>query len=176
MVLLSLLFFMHLWLFVPERLQAQDEAGLEISAYSISAGLEQLDLKALEEYKQQVDSEISNYMQSISLKQWIIDFVQGQWEFSWGELMKRLLQLLLGEVVVNSGLLAKLLVLCVLSALLVNLQQSFSTDVARISYLACYLALITLAVASFKTVLDIGQGTISNMVGFMTAMLPQMLG
>lgn len=175
MVLLSLLFFMHLWLFVPERLQAQDEAGLEISAYSISAGLEQLDLKALEEYKQQVDSEISNYMQSISLKQWIIDFVQGQWEFSWGELMKRLLQLLLGEVVVNSGLLAKLLVLCVLSALLVNLQQSFSTDVARISYLACYLALITLAVASFKTVLDIGQGTISNMVGFMTAMLPQML-
>ena len=45
--------------------------------------------------RQQVDSEISNYMQSISLKQWIIDFVQGQWEFSWAKLIKRLLQLLL---------------------------------------------------------------------------------
>jgi len=173
--LFCLLFFMQFWFLLPDRLQAQNEAGAEISAWSITDGLAQLDLQAMEEYKQQVDSEINNYMQGASIKQWIMDFVQGNWEFSWSEVMKRLVQLFMGEVVVNSGLLAKLLVLCVLSALLMNLQQSFSTDVARISYLACYLALITLAVASFKIVLNIGQGTISNMVGFMTAMLPQML-
>ncbi|HCF49380.1 MAG TPA: stage III sporulation protein AE, partial [Syntrophomonas sp.] len=174
-LLLSLLLFMQLWFLTPVRLQAQSEAVNEISTLSFTEGLEQLDLQVMEEYKHQVDSEISNYMQGVSLKQWIIDFVQGKWEFNWSDVMKRLLQLLMGEVVANSGLLVKLLVLCVLSALLMNLQQSFSTDVARISYLACYLALVTLAVASFKTVLDIGQGTISNMVGFMTAMLPQML-
>lgn len=173
--LLALIVVGQFILAAPQTVQAQTEEGRAVSALSFEQGLEQIDLHAMEEYKRQVDSEINNYMQGVSIKQWIIDFMQGKWEFDWGDTAKRLLQLMMGEVVANSGLLAKLLVLCVLSALLMNLQESFSTDVARIAYLACYLALITLAVASFKIVLDIGQDTISNMVGFMTAMLPQML-
>jgi stage III sporulation protein AE len=173
--MLALLAFMQLLPCTATGVQAFAEGGNEISAMSVQEGLQQLDFQVMEEYKRQVDSEIDNYMGGISIKQWVIDFVQGKWEFSWTDVMKRLLQLLMKEVVVNSGLLAKLLVLCVLSALLMNLQASFSTDVARIAHLACYLALATLAVASFKIVLGIGQDTISNMVGFMTAMLPQML-
>lgn len=173
--MLALLAFMELLPCTATGVQAFAEGGNEISAMSVQEGLQQLDFQVMEEYKRQVDSEIDNYMGGISIKQWVIDFVQGKWEFSWTDVMKRLLQLLMKEVVVNSGLLAKLLVLCVLSALLMNLQASFSTDVARIAHLACYLALATLAVASFKIVLGIGQDTISNMVGFMTAMLPQML-
>lgn len=173
--LLVLSAFMQLWLCAPIKVQASAEGGSETSAMSVREGLQQLDFQVMEEYKRQVDSEIDNYMRGVSIKQWVIDFVQGKWEFSWSDVMKRLLQLLMKEVVVNSGLLAKLLVLCVLSALLMNLQASFSTDVARIAHLACYLALATLAVASFKVVLGIGQDTITNMVGFMTALLPQML-
>lgn len=169
------LLFIHLCLWTPAVVQANADEGGEIPAMSIQEGLQKLDFQAFEEYKRQADSEINDYMEGISIKQWVTDFVQGKWEFSFGEVMKRLLQSLLKEVVVNSSLLAKLLVLCVLSALLMNLNASFSTDVSRIAHLACYLALATLAVASFRTVLSIGQDTIGNMVGFMTAMLPQML-
>lgn len=159
----------------PLPLMAQTDEGSSFPVLSIQQGMEQLDLEEIEEYKRQVDSEINDYLQGVSIKQWILDFMQGKWEFDWADTVKRLIQLMMGEVAVNSGLLIRLLVLCVLSALLMNLQQSFSTDVARISYLACYLALVTLAVGSFKIVLNIGQTTINNMVSFMTAMLPQML-
>ncbi len=174
--LLILVFFFQLrCLGNPALVQALGSEDREIPVMGVAEGLEQLDLGPLEEYKQRVDSEIHDYMEGISLKRWIIDFVQGKWELNFGDIVQRLVQLLLKEVVVNSGLLAKLLVLCVLSALLVKLQTSFSNQVAQIAQLACYLALITLAVASFKTALAVGQDTISNMAGFMIAMLPQML-
>jgi stage III sporulation protein AE len=86
-----------------------------------------------------------------------------------------LLRLLFREVVANTGLLAKLLILAVISALLINLQSAFSSDVARISYLACFLALCAIAISSFKLVLGVGQQTIENMLTFMIGMLPQML-
>ena len=46
---------------------------------------------------------------------------------------------------------------------------------ARISYLACFLALCAIAISSFKLVLGVGQQTIENMLTFMIGMLPQML-
>lgn len=174
-ILIALWVFTLLGFCAPTAVQAFTESENEIPAMTVQEGLKQLDFTAIDQYKQQVDGEIDDYMRKISIKQWVADFIQGEWELGLGDIMKRLLQLLMKEVIVNSGLLAKLLVLCVLSALLMNLQASFSTDVARIAHLACYLAIATLAVASFKTVLAIGQGTINNMVGFMTAMLPQML-
>ncbi|MEN6461239.1 MAG: stage III sporulation protein AE, partial [Syntrophomonas sp.] len=86
-----------------------------------------------------------------------------------------LVQFLFKEVLANSNLLGKLIILSVLAALLVNLQTAFSGEVSRISYLACFLALCAIAIGSFKVVLEIGQQTIENMVSFMMGMLPQML-
>jgi stage III sporulation protein AE len=75
----------------------------------------------------------------------------------------------------NSGLLAKLIILSVLAALLLNLQQSFASDVGRVAYLACFLAMGTIAMGTFKLVLGMGQHTIDNMSTFMLGMLPQMM-
>lgn len=75
----------------------------------------------------------------------------------------------------NSSLLGRLLILSVLSALLVNLQSAFYSGVARISQLACFMALAAIALGSFRLVLDIGQNTVDQMVSFMMGMLPQML-
>ncbi|HWP95916.1 MAG TPA: stage III sporulation protein AE [Syntrophomonadaceae bacterium] len=144
-------------------------------SYSFEDAVKSLDLSSLEEYKHKVDQELGQAADNRSLNQWFTDFIKGSWKFDIKQTGSYLSGFFLREILANSSLLGKLLLLSVLAALLVNLQTSFSTGIAKISYWACYLALAAMALASFRVVLEIGQQTIDTMAGFMTAMLPQML-
>ena len=143
--------------------------------FSFEDTVKDLDLMALEEYRDKLDNEVSSMMEGKPLKEWLLDFIRGDWKFNIKEIGDSFLRLLFREILANSNLLGKILILSVISALLINLQTAFSSSVAQMSYLACFMALCAIALSSFKIVLGIGQQTIDNMVGFMTAMLPQML-
>ncbi|HBQ26732.1 MAG TPA: hypothetical protein DD791_10105, partial [Syntrophomonas sp.] len=143
--------------------------------FSFEDTVKDLDLLALEEYRDKLDNEVASMMEGKPLKQWLLDFIRGDWKFNIKEIGESFLRLLFKEILANSNLLGKILILSVISALLINLQTAFSSSVAQMSYLACFMALCAIALSSFRIVLGIGQQTIDNMVGFMTAMLPQML-
>ncbi|NLJ72719.1 MAG: stage III sporulation protein AE [Syntrophomonadaceae bacterium] len=147
----------------------------EVETFSLYDTMANLDLDSLEEYKKNVDEEINNYFDNKSVKEWLIDFVKGEWQFDIKEVGGNLISTLLKEVVANSGLLGKLLILSILAALLINLQTAFSSSIAKVSYLATFLALCAIALGSFNIVLSIGQNTVDNMVAFMIGMLPQMM-
>ncbi len=146
-----------------------------VPAFSMEDTLSALDLKVLEEYTQRVDGEISQQLEQKPAREWLLDFVRGEWELDAREVGNNIVRFFFKEVTANSNLLGKLLILAVISALLINLQTAFSSGVSQVSYLACFLALCALALGSFKVVLDLGINTVNNMVGFMIAMLPQML-
>jgi stage III sporulation protein AE len=154
--------------------QAADD-GSDEAVFSLQNSIESLDMEFFDGYKKQLDSEMASYLEGNTVQEWISNFIKGEWDFDLKNLGGDLLRLLFREVVANTGLLAKLLILAVISALLINLQSAFSSDVARISYLACFLALCAIAISSFKLVLGVGQQTIENMLTFMIGMLPQML-
>ncbi len=137
--------------------------------------LKNLNLSIFDEFKRNIDEEINTSMQGKTLKELLVDFSQGHLSFKIQDIMGGILQLFFREIRVNSGLLGKLLILSVLTALLVNLQNSFASGVAQISYLSCYLALGAIAMGSFRVVLGIAHQSIDNMVSFMLGMLPQML-
>ncbi|MDD2510242.1 MAG: stage III sporulation protein AE [Syntrophomonas sp.] len=137
--------------------------------------LKNLDLNVFEEYKKNIDEEINSSMKGKTVKGLLLDFTRGKLDFKIQDIMGGILQIFFKEVRANSALMAKLLILSVLTALLVNLQNSFSQGVAQISYMSCYLALGAIALGSFRLVLDIGHQSINNMVAFMMGMLPQML-
>ncbi|HZK44505.1 MAG TPA: stage III sporulation protein AE [Syntrophomonadaceae bacterium] len=143
--------------------------------FSWQETMSNLDLEMLESYKQNIDGEVNNYLEHKPIKEWFIDFVKGDWQFDLQEVVQNIISYFFKEVIANSGLLGKILILSVLAALLINLQTAFASSVARVSYLACFLALCAIALGSFKIVLQIGQNTIDTMVGFMIGMLPQML-
>jgi len=173
---LAALFLLCLMLMLAPNLAAAEEPGdASQPAFTFQDAMQSMDLGALEDYKQKVDSELGKYISDKSLSQWFLDFVKGDWDFDAESTGQFLLKKFLGEIMANSSLLGKLILLSVLAALLINLQNSFSGGVARISYWACYLALAVLALASFRTVLQIGHQTIDTMSDFMLAMLPQML-
>ena len=167
-ILLVLLFMGPLPLMAAEDSSAGNPHLLEDT-------LTEIDFTVLEEYKHNLDAEISRYLDNKSLKEWLVDFQRGDWKFDIKEISADIIKYFFKEITANSGLLGKLLILSVVTALISNLQISFSSGIARISYLACFLALSAMAVSSFKIVLQIGQQTLDNMVTFMMAMLPQML-
>lgn len=151
------------------------ENNPQTSGISVEESLQQIDLSAMEKYKNSIDGEVSSYFQHKTVREWLIDFIKGEWHLNPGEILTSLVKYLGGEMLANSGLLCKLIILSVLAALLINLQQSFSSEVGKIAYLACFLAMAAISIGSFKVVLGIGQHTIDNMVDFMMAMLPQMM-
>lgn len=145
------------------------------AVFSLQDTLKTLNIQSLEEFKGRIDGEMNPFLQSKPLKEWLGDFIKGKWEFDFKKVMDNTVRFLFKEVVANSSLLSKLIILSVLAALLVNLQTSFASEVGKISYMVCFLALCALALGSFKIALDIGHQTIDNMVAFMVSMLPPMM-
>ncbi len=162
-----------LWLPFPVRAE-QVPASRESTAL-MEETIDSLDLSELENFKTNVDDEISAYTSHKTIKDWLLDFISGNWEFNPRDILSGMVKYFCDELLANSGLLAKLIILSVLAALLLNLQQSFSSDVGKVAYLACFLAMGTIAIGTFKLVLGIGQHTIDNMSTFMLGMLPQMM-
>ncbi len=162
-----------LWLPTPV-MAASSSVPVENQAL-LEDAIDSLDLSELEDFKSRVDNEISTYTNHKTAKEWLLDFVSGEWEFNPRNILEGIVRYLGDELLANSGLLAKLIILSVLAALLLNLQQSFSSDVGKVAYLACFLAMATIALGTFKLVLGIGQHTIDNMSAFMMGMLPQMM-
>lgn len=151
------------------------ESTSDTEAFSVEDSLKSIDISSMEKYKANIDGELDSYLQQKSVKEWLIDFVKGDWKMNPQEVLSSILKFFGKELLANSGVLSKLIILSVLAALLINLQKTFSSEVAKIAYLACFLALCAIAIGSFKVVLGIGQHTIDNMVTFMLGMLPQMM-
>lgn len=162
-----------LWLPIPV-MAAQSSVPQE-NQVLLEDTIDSLDLSELEDFKTNVDNEISAYTSHKTAKDWLLDFISGEWEFNPRNILDGVIKYFGNELLANSGLLAKLIILSVLAALLLNLQQSFSSDVGKVAYLACFLAMGTIAIGTFKLVLGIGQHTIDNMSTFMMGMLPQMM-
>ncbi|NLB18830.1 MAG: hypothetical protein GX825_08925, partial [Syntrophomonadaceae bacterium] len=134
-----------------------------------------LELEEMGKFKTSIDEEISGYLANGSVQEWLADFISGKWKFDLAEIGSSIWRFFIGEIMANGHLLGKILILAVVSALLVNLQSSFGEGVAKISSLACFLAISAIALGSFKYVMQIGQTAIDSMSSFMTAILPQMM-
>ena len=90
-------------LLLPVPLQAAEEP-----AFSWQDAVENIDLEVMEEYKNHIDAEINSYMETKPVKEWLGDFIKGDWEFSFEELTQNMVQFFLKEIVVNSSLLGRL--------------------------------------------------------------------
>jgi stage III sporulation protein AE len=161
-------------LLLPAAAQAAPEDNSE-AVFSLQDTMTNLDLQSLEEFKGRIDGEMNPFLQSKSVKEWLGDFIKGNWEFDLKKMVENTFRFFFKEVVANSSLLSKLIILSVLAALIMNLQNSFASNIGKVAYMVCFLAISALALGSFKIVLDIGHQTIDNMVSFMVSMLPPMM-
>ncbi len=134
------------------------------------------DFAAVEQFLEEINSDLSNYMPEINLKEILGKLAKGELGLSAATVFKGLLKFLFREIVANSRLLGQLLILAVLCAVLQNVQTSFEKGtVGKAAWYVCFMVLLTLALGSFTMAIQTGREAIEDMVSFMHSIIPVLL-
>ena len=136
----------------------------------------ELDRQEIRGYIDQLDSEIQKSLPELSFKDLLVKLVKGEIDLTPTGVINILLTSLFREVVANSALLGKLIILVVIGAVLYNLTVAFDRGTTgQLSYTVVYLVLTGLAVGSFALAVNTGREVVDKMVSFMQALLPLLL-
>lgn len=133
-----------------------------------------LNLRELDKQVMTVQNEFGAYLPDLDWKSALHPKKGFNWDLS--KFFQGVMTYFFNQVVVNLHLLAKLLVLAAVYAVLKSLRTSFgSGGVSRMAHGVCYLAVMGLAVGSFKAAMTVGKEAIEQMVQVMQALIPLLL-
>ncbi len=141
----------------------------------IDSQIDILNLEELEEIIKDVRSE-NKFLPNIGIKDFLIGLIKGEISISLSDLVQSFGFLFLDELRVSVGLLAKILVITLISSILTNLQSTFENS--SISSLANYIAysmIAILVIGSFSQIMELASSSIDRMTNFMQAILPILL-
>lgn len=133
-----------------------------------------LNLQELDKQVMAVQNEFGAYLPDLNWKIALHPRKGFNWDLS--EFLQGIMTYFFNQVVVNLHLLAKLLVLATIYAVLKSLRTSFGGGgVSKMAHAVCYLAVMGLAVGSFKIAIMTGKQAIEQMVQVMQALVPLLL-
>ncbi len=142
----------------------------------IQEQLKQLDLSELKQQVDNLNRETGDYLPDLTIKDLMRLFSKQGLQTKFKRIGKGLARYLFDELLVNSKLLGKLIILSIIAAILKNLQANFaSRQVSKLANVLVYLVLIIIALDSFKLAVNIGREAVGNMVDVMQAILPVLL-
>jgi stage III sporulation protein AE len=142
----------------------------------INNQFEQLQLKDLQGYAQQVDSDLQTQLSDFSLVNALESIRSGKLKLDPKSLFQALAKIFFQDVLTHVALLGKLLVLGTVLALLEHLTSAFEeNNVARLAHGVGLLALLTVALSDFTLAVNTGRDAIISMVGLMQSLLPVIL-
>ena len=139
---------------------------------------EQIDALNIGELEKIVEDTIkeNEILPQFNVKEFLISLVKGNVSLSLEDVGKSLYQIFFREIRTSLILLAKILVITLISSILTNLQSTFeNTSVAELANYISYVLIAILVISSFNQVMDLAKSTIDKMVGFMQAILPVLL-
>lgn len=152
-----------------------DGSGLNIDDI-IRGQLDNLKINELEELIDNINNDSQQLLPKIDLTQYLIALVKGEQVVDGKEILNNIFRIVFNEVIANSTLLVKLLVLTIICAVLTNLQSSFEKDtVGQLAFYVCYIVLMVVSIQAFTIGLNIGRAAIENMVIFIQVLLPVLI-
>ncbi|MGI6066544.1 MAG: stage III sporulation protein AE [Bacillota bacterium] len=166
MISVLLMIFILLTVCLPALAQGEDTKSVA----------ETLDFSEIEKYVNKVDEEVKEHLPDLSIEKLYQDAKEGRISWNPKDVFLGLVRFFFREILANSALLTRLIILAVAGAVLTNLQGTF--DKGNISLLAhgvVYLVLITIALSSFSVAINTGKEAIENMSGFLYAVMPVLL-
>lgn len=116
-------------------------------------------------------------IKDLDIKDYIKDFMKtGNGKFSFEQLFKGVLAYFFRELIASFKLMIMLLIICVICALLTNLQKAFSNEgLSNIAYFACYSLIIIIVAKSFYIGVNEVKAATNNLTDFMAALVPVLL-
>jgi len=136
----------------------------------------ELDIDQISRYVGQLDTEIKKVTPDIDFKQLVYKIARNEVSLKPQDIAAGAASYVFKEVVANSSLLGKLVILAVICAVLQNLTSAFDrSSTGQLTYMVTYLVMVTLAIGSFTVAVDAGRDVVDRMVTFMQAILPVLL-
>lgn len=162
-------------IFWPVKASAEDNENSKVDdAYTEQAS--SIDTADIERFIEELNRETDGYIPPMNFKSFINIFKTGKINFSMKDMLSGLLKYLLNDILLNSKLMSKLVVITIICAILQNLENAFGNEsVSNLAYYACYLLVIIIVIKSFSLAINIGKNTITKMTDFMIALLPSLL-
>lgn len=162
-------------LLFPYNVFADDEDILNLDKL-IEKRMESLKIDELEHLIKEINNTTEEIFPKVNFKNFMISLIKSEKVFDGEEVLTGIFKLIFREVLVNSELLAKLLILSIICSIFTNLQSAFEKDtVGEIAFYVCYLILISLSIKSFAIAMEITWDAINDMVILMQALLPTLL-
>ncbi|MDR7856142.1 stage III sporulation protein AE [Tissierella sp.] len=118
----------------------------------------------------------SETLLKIDTKNLLLNLIKGEISLSFTDVLKSISMIFLKELNASLILLAKILVITLISSILTNLQSTFENgSIAELGNYISYALIALLVISSFNQAMELAKGAIDKMVGFMQAILPILL-
>ncbi len=157
--------------FSPCTAGAAQDGGLGIDAL-----VGELEMGDIQQLVNRMDREIKDALPESDFKSLVRGLASGEISLQPAELFNQCLNHLFREVVANSALLGKLVVLAVICSILQNLTGAFEKGTTgQLAHMVAYLVLVSIAVGSFGLAIQLGREVVDKTVVFMQALLPLLL-
>lgn len=138
--------------------------------------MDNLKINELESLIHKINQESHEYLPKINFRDMLVSLIKGKEVINGKEVLNGILKIIFKEVIANSTLLIKLLILSVICAVLTNLQSAFEKDtVGQLAFYVCYLVLISISINAFIIAVNIARDAINDMVIFIQALLPTLI-
>lgn len=161
-------------LFISSNVLADDDT-LNLDQL-IEKQMESLKINELEQLVREINNTTKDALPQINFKDFMVSLIKGENVLDGGKILNGILKIVFSEVVANSALLAKLLILGILCSLFTNIQTAFERDgVGEVAFYVCYLILISLSIKSFVIAMEITWKAINDMVVLIQVLLPILL-
>ncbi|MGF7057001.1 stage III sporulation protein AE [Brassicibacter mesophilus] len=142
----------------------------------IEQQIDNLKIEELERLVKDISRTTDDILPEIDFKEFMVSLIKGEKVLEGKDLVNGIFKLVFREVIANSSLLVKLLVLSIICSVLMNLQSAFEKDtVGELAFYVCYLVLTSIAIKSFIMAMDIAKSAINDMVILMQVLLPTLL-
>lgn len=118
----------------------------------------------------------NDFLPRFNIKDLILDLIKGNVSFKLRDISENLVIVFFKEMKLAFSLMAKILVITIISAILTNLQSTFEkASVAELANYITYVLIAILVISSFSEAMDMARIAIERMVGFMQVILPILL-
>ncbi|MCQ4921623.1 stage III sporulation protein AE [Tissierella carlieri] len=145
------------------------------SSFIMDEQIDILNIGDLEKIVQDTMKE-NELLPKFNTKDFLLGLIKGDVKFTFKDIVKNIGLLFFKELRTSLILLAKILIITLISSILTNLQSTFeNASVAELANYISYVLIAILVISSFTQVMELAKETIDRMVGFMQAILPILL-
>jgi stage III sporulation protein AE len=138
----------------------------------IEEQLQLIDNEELDYFIKELNTKYGEYIPQYDIKDFT-NSIRGSNSYDLIGLLRGIIKYVFREISANYYILAKLVAICIISAILKNFQNAFEeSTISKITSSVVYLVIISIAIQSFSVALQIGKDAIEQMVTFMQAIMP----